>query len=125
MLSYALTLAESILLQTWAVPWMPYAAALGVLLLAVAVISKQAWLRLLVALVFLSASAAYSIWVLPVGVMLAGLGLVLLIAGAIWRFAHRTPPHVSAGLMWPGAGLLVAPVANIFVVMPVLRMMVH
>ena|SRR5689334_19164571 len=120
-LEYALSFVANILKFTWAVPWIPYAAALGVVLLLIAAVSRQVWLQLLVALVFFSASAAYSIWVLPMGVMLAGVGLALVLAGVIWKYADRKRPHVSAGLMWPGLGLLVAPVANIFVVMPVLR----
>ena len=120
--SYALNFVASILWQTWLVPWVPYATAFGVLLLVVAAISKQTWLQLLVALVFLSASAAYSVLVLPIGFALAGLGLVLVIAGVVWRLADRKR---GGGLMWPGVGLLVAPLANIFVVMPILRTAIH
>jgi hypothetical protein len=124
-LSYALAFVGNMLRFTWAVPWVPYAAVLGVVLIVVAVISKRRWVHWLIAATFLSASAAYSVWVLPIGVMLAGLGLALVIAGAIWKYTDRSRPHVSGGLVWPGLGLLVAPLANIFVVMPILRTAIH
>ena len=100
------------------VPWVPYAILCGVLLIVAAVMLKQIWLQVLVAVIFLASSAAYSIRVLPVGVMLAGVGLMLVIAGVIWRFTDR---RSYGGLLWPGLGLLVAPIANIFVVMPIMR----
>jgi hypothetical protein len=119
--SYAFNFVASMLSQTWMVPWIPYAAALGLALLVIAAISKQAWVQWLVAAVFLAASATYSIWVLPIGLMLAGLGLVLVVAGVVWKYAGRARADVGGGLMWPGIGLLLAPLANIFVVMPLMR----
>ncbi len=116
--TYALNLAGNILWQTWMVPWVPYATVLGVLLLVAAATAKQTWLQVLVAAIFLCASAAYSVWVLPVGVILAAFGLVLIVAGIAWRFKDRMR---YGGLVWPGVGLALAPLANIYVVMPVLR----
>jgi len=117
----ALAMARNVARLTWNVPWVPYAVLLGLILLMVGALSRRTWVQGLVAAGLLAASATYSIWVLPVGVMLAGFGLVLVVAGAIWKHADRKRPHVGGGLMWPGLGLLVAPLANIFLVMPILR----
>ena len=70
--------------------------------------------------------AIASIWILTIGWLLAVLGLLLVIAGGTWRALSKTKTpggiaHPSGGLLWPGLGLLGAPFANVFVLMPILH----
>ena len=105
--------------------WAPAALALAVVLIAAAWTLRRAWLHWLVGALFLAASAVYSIWVLAFGWLLAGLGVLMALAGVAWRFADRSAgqkgAHPSGSLIWPGLGLLAAPIANLFVLMPLLR----
>ena len=105
--------------------WAPAALALAVVLIAAAWTLRRAWLHWLAGALFLVASAVYSIWVLAFGWLLAVLGLLMALAGAAWRFADRSAEkkgaHPSGSLIWPGIGLLAAPPANLFLLMPLLR----
>lgn len=105
--------------------WAPAALALAVILIGAAWTARRAWLHWLVGIVFLVASAVYSIWVLAFGWLLAASGFLLALLGAIWRFTDRSAApkgaHPSGSLIWPGLGLLVAPLVNVFLLMPVLR----
>lgn len=101
-------------------PWLVEAVFFGVALIAVAGISKRLWVRIFVCVVFLAASAAYSIYLIALGWLLALLGLLMALAGAIWKWRDRSS-KASGALVWPGLGLLAAPLVNIYMVMPMLR----
>lgn len=103
--------------------WFAAAVVVSVALLIAAVRSSRVWFQALVAMLLFAASGLYSIWVLQLGWFLAALGIVMLIGGAIWR-ARGTPSHnahPASAFIWVGGGLLAAPFANIFVLMPILR----
>jgi hypothetical protein len=119
-LLFALSLAE----RVWRFErWAPAALALAIVLIAAAWLLRRAWLHWLAGAAFLAASAVYSIWVLAFGWLLAALGFLMALAGALWRWRDKDakPAHPSGSLIWPGLGLLLAPVANIFLLMPLLR----
>ena len=101
-------------------PWFPAAVFLGIALVAVAWISKRLWVQIFVCVAFLAASAAYSIYLIAVGWLLAVLGLLMAFAGALWKWKDRSSA-ASGALVWPGLGLLAAPLVNIYMVMPMLR----
>jgi hypothetical protein len=104
--------------------WFPAAVILGVVLVAAAWISKRLWVQLLVGAAFLVASATYSVWLIAVGGLLAVLGVSMALAGAVWMWAARRRlrrGHASGALVWPGLGLVAAPLVNIYVVMPIIR----
>jgi hypothetical protein len=130
------TFAPQLLKLMWTnVKWFPAAVALGVILIAVAGTTRRTWVQCLVGFVFLAASATYSIWVLQLGWLLAALGLLLIVLGAAWRLlgdraskaaeSSLLRAHASGGLVWPGLGLLLAPFANVLVLMPVLRQFIR
>ena len=104
--------------------WAPAVLILAIVLIAASWWLRRAWLQWLVGLLFLGASATYSIRVLEFGILLAGLGLLMALAGFVWRFGGwpREPgAHPSGSLIWPGLGLFAAPFANLFLLMPVVR----
>jgi hypothetical protein len=103
--------------------WFAAAVVVSVALLIAAARSSRVWFQAFVAMLLFAASGLYSIWVLQLGWFLAALGILMLIGGAIWR-ARATPSrnaHPASALLWVGGGLLAAPFANIFVLMPILR----
>lgn len=91
--------------------------------------SRRFWVQCLVAILFFALSTAASVWVLQLGWALAALGILLIVSGVVWKLMDRgssseSPPvraHASGGFIWPGLGLLAAPFANVFVLMPALR----
>ena len=91
--------------------------------------SSRPWVHAVVAVLLFLAIAAASIWVLQLGWALALAGLFAAICGLIWRTvgnnAQPAGGHRSGGLIWPGIGLVAAPIANVFVLMPVLRQVIH
>lgn len=118
---------QGILISAGAVLHIPrlLAVVVAVALLVVATAAvKRGWVHGTVAALLLISSAAVSVWVLQLGWALAFVGVVALLAGILWRFVQAGNPR-SGGLVWPGLALLVAPFANVFVLMPVLRQVVH
>ena len=99
------------------------------LLVAAAAASRRFWVQCLIAILLFSLSTAASVWVLQLGWALAALGIVLVVSGVVWKLisggsSSETQPvraHASGGFIWPGLGLLAAPFANVFVLMPALR----
>ncbi|MGH7604117.1 MAG: hypothetical protein ACRENK_08995 [Gemmatimonadaceae bacterium] len=101
----------------------------------VAVASERIWVRRFIAIAFFVLSVGASIWVLLLGWLLAVLGLAMALLGVIWKSMDKSPVgtpapenpglHPSGGLILPGLGLLAAPFANVFVLMPVLRALLH
>jgi hypothetical protein len=94
----------------------------------------RGWIHGVLGLLLFVASATASIWALQLGWALAVFGLAAAICGVIWRLvststlnsaAGQPRGYRSGGLIWPGAGLLVAPFANVFILMPVLRQLIH
>ena len=92
--------------------------------------SKRLWVQCLVGTVFFVGIAVYSIWILILAWGLAALGLLMVLSGVTWKLMARRKlnadgsgqsAHPSGGLIYPGLGLLAAPFANIFVVMPIAR----
>src|SRR4051812_26629329 len=103
---------------------------IAVLLLVVAAAaSRRFWAQCLIAILLFALSAAASVWVLQFGWALAAVGILLVISGILWKLigsgssskSHPERAHASGGLIWPGLGLLAAPFANVFVLMPALR----
>ena len=112
------------------------AAVVVVLFVVVAAAaSRRLWVQSLLAILLFAFSAAASIWVLQLGWALAALGLLLILFGVIWKLIDSSPTsapgsqsaraHASGGLIWPGLSLLVAPFANVFLLMPILRQYVQ
>jgi len=108
-------------------------AAVALVVLA-ATASVRGWVHGTLAVLLLVVSAGVSVWVLQLGWALAVFGLVAAICGVVWRLARPSIPHApgkpsfahrSGGLIWPGVALLAAPFANILVLMPVLRQLIH
>ncbi len=104
--------------------------AIVVVLLAVAAAaaSRRFWVQCFVAILLFVLSTVASVWVLQFGWAFAVLGILLLMSGAVWKLTARRPAesqpvraHASGGLIWPGLGLLAAPFANVFLLMPALR----
>lgn len=91
--------------------------------------SRRFWVQCLIAIVLFALSTAASVWVLQLGWALAALGILLLVSGLIWKLVDRSSSaeaqpvrtHASGGFIWPGVGLLAAPFANVFALMPALR----
>lgn len=109
--------------------YLPLLSVILVLSLVVGA-SKRLWVQCSVGALFLVGIAVYSIWILILAWGLAALGLLMVLSGVIWKLiARRTldsdgspqSAHPSGGLIYPGLGLLAAPFANIFIVMPIAR----
>jgi hypothetical protein len=98
-------------------------------------VSRRTWVQVLVACTLLILSAGASVWVLQLGWILAILGILMLIAGVVWRLLDRSSSstsgpqqkqaHASGGLLWPGLALLAAPFTNVYLLMPILRQLIH
>src|SRR5215471_9630902 len=102
------------------------AMAFAITLISVAGTARRSSVQVTVGAVFFLVVAIASIWILPIAWLLAVVGLLLAIAGGIWRALSKTKSpggiaHPSGGLLWPGLGLLGAPFANAFVLMPILN----
>lgn len=123
---------QGILMSAYAALHVPqllavFAAVIVVVLATCA--SSRHWVHAVVAVLLFLAIATASIWILQLGWALALAGLLATICGLIWRTvgsnAQTTGGHGSGGLIWPGIGLIAAPIANVFVLMPMLRQVVH
>jgi hypothetical protein len=102
----------------------------AIVLVSIAGTTKHLWVQYLVGSLFLVTIAIYSIWILIIAWALAAFGLVMVLCGVIWRFLAKPPStadasirsaHPSGGLIYPGLGLVAAPIANILIVMPIAR----
>ena len=102
----------------------------AIVLVSIAGTTKHLWVQCMVGALFLVAIAVYSIWILIIAWALAAFGLLMVLCGVIWRLVAKRSAatetsvqsaHPSGGLIYPGLGLLAAPFANIFVVMPIMR----
>lgn len=97
--------------------------------------SNRAWVQCLIAVLFFILSTVASIWVLQLGWALASLGVLLALSGAVWKLIARSPStsseaqpvpsHEGRGLIWSGLGLVAAPFANAFLLMPILENFIH
>jgi len=104
---------------------------LAILLVSIAAgATKRLWVQCLVGALLLVGIAIYSIWILILAWGLAALGILMVLSGVIWRLMVKPTSaqqgsaqsgHPSGGLIYPGLGLLGAPFANIFIVMPIAR----
>jgi len=120
-------LFQNILMSATAVLYIPRLLAIVVVVALVVLAtaaSTRSWVHNLVAVLLLVSSAAVSVWVLQLGWALAVIGVLALLSGVLWRVLQSDSSR-SGGLMWPGLGLLLAPFANIFILMPVLIQVVH
>ena len=110
---------------------------IGVIAIFVAVgeASRRTWVQFLIAGILFIVSTGASVWVLQLAWVLAVVGMLLLMSGAVWRLLGKSSSpvsepqqaraHASGGLLWPGLALLAVPFANIFLLMPVLRQIIH
>ena len=105
------------------------------LFVAIGAASRRTWVQVLVAGTLFIMSTGASVWVLQLGWVLAAVGILLLISGTAWKLLskasqptselQRARAHPSGGLLWPGLALLAAPFANVFLLMPLLRQILH
>ena len=106
--------------------WFPAAVLVAVLLIVLGVRLRRAWVYVSVSVLLFLASAVGSIWMLQLGWFLGAAGLLLVVAGVGWARTRpesdETRAHPGVGLLCPGLALLAAPFANVFLLMPFLRM---
>jgi hypothetical protein len=103
--------------------WFPAAVVVAIALVVASARSSRSWVQVCVAALLFVASAFYSIWVLQLGWFFAALGLFMLVIGAAWKVSRAVPvgAHPAGSFLWAGLALLLAPFANVFVLMPLLR----
>ncbi len=108
--------------------WWILISAATIALVSVAGTTSRRSLQIQIGVAIMLLCALAYVWVLVIGWLLAVVGLIMAVAGALWRHHSKNPPsqlrdaaHPSGGLLWPGLGLLFSPFVNAFLLMPILR----
>jgi hypothetical protein len=128
---------QSIFMSARAVLYVPQLLAVLVVVVFVVLAtssSARGWVHAAIALLLFFVVTGACVWALQLGWALAMVGLLAAVFGLVWRLVGSGPrassagelrAHRSGGFIWPGLGLVAAPFANIFVLMPILRQVIH